>query len=198
MNNRVLLIGLSITVLVEWLFISAFSYAAFAGAIGGAIIAAGVTLSITTWQREIESQKRIKNIKLALFAEINSLEERWNFSVGGRLQPLNDGEVPPRAFVYIQEDYFVVYNSNANNVGMLNPVLSGAVVSFYQNAKAFVDTVRTWGKILEVLNEKLKEEKRNILNIEEEKWLIDYYNVMLREQNEVFKQGNMLKEYLVK
>lgn len=90
---------------------------------------------------------RKNSLAASLLAEINSICDRYYRSTKGQgVKAAFDG----RQFysLYIQEDYFTVFNNNTDKVGSFKPQEAAEIISFYIMAKGFVDTVRAWDREL--------------------------------------------------
>jgi len=119
---------------------------ALVSAIIGGAIAGYYTLKATDKairdQNEKENrsdEKEVQNLLDALGVEIKTL---WDFHmkrVGQMVEELPDGK--PLAFYYpLTQDYFTIYNSNANLIGRIKDCdVSEAIVVCYNKCKKVVD-----------------------------------------------------------
>lgn len=104
-------------------------------------VGAGWGLSeLTDWRRRRNLRKAFA---AALISEIEAVRDRYMEAIGSQID-----QVPPddylKASAVIQENYFTVFESNADKIGHLEQNDATLVLSFYVCAKGQVDSLKTW------------------------------------------------------
>jgi len=86
-----------------------------------------------------------KRMAVAFLSEIQSLLNQFKMVGGDKLFDLSNGTA---TFMLVDENFFIIYDSNANILGIFNEQLAGDIVRLYVNAKGFVCTIKTWKMII--------------------------------------------------
>lgn len=87
--------------------------------------------------------KKKNSLAAALAAEIESIRTRYLEATQGQgIKVAYDGT--GYISMNLEEDYFTVFNSNADKIGEFSPPEATAIVTFYITAKGFVDSLRGW------------------------------------------------------
>lgn len=160
------------------------------GAIIGAafgFISSIVAFFVQSWW---SSRKQRQILASSFYAEIRGLVKQWEWSTQGGLKRLSENQLAPRVFCMIPDDFFTVYNKNADKIGMFDKKLATELVSLYIDAKGFVATIKTWEYTI-------KEVKDNTSEIIE-KNLWSYFNLMAEQQDRVFARAELVKLKLMK
>ncbi|MBU2703619.1 hypothetical protein Ga0466249_004764 [Sporomusaceae bacterium BoRhaA] len=135
-----------------------------------------------------DSSKQKKVLASAFFAEIDSLQKQWEWGTQGGLKKVENNEPVPLIFNRVRENYFTVYDKNADKIGMFDQELVKDLVYLYNDAKGFLDTVGTWEEMIK------NPDKDKVVNLEI--ILRNYYNIMVKQQNNVFDKANKVKDQL--
>lgn len=124
--------------------------------IGGAV--GGVVCGGFTWwgsyystkkahQNQMNKSKQdeemlIKGLLQASYDETETLAERYEATMGPRIEGLEDGK-PLLLYYPLDTDFFTVYNSNANLLGRIpDRALSKQIIKAYTMSKGMVDSFR--------------------------------------------------------
>jgi hypothetical protein len=93
-------------------------------------------------QLELNEAKLIKGLLQAIHDEVETLLERYQDTMGPRLDSLKDGEV--LAYYYpLMSDYFTVYDGNSFLIGRIpDNDLRKQIIKSYTLAKAMIDSFR--------------------------------------------------------
>ena len=127
-------------------------------AVVGGGIAGYFSWKATTRAHEYQSKQekdyraqRLQNLLQALHDELETIWERYQRMVGVQVEALKSGEPFPYHFP-IFEDYFVIYNSNAELLGEIpDSDLRKLIVVTFTSAKGLVDSYRHNNFIIEKL-----------------------------------------------
>lgn len=144
---------------------------AFIGAVGGGVVTGSFALlaahasHINDIRRdEKRRDESVKGVLQALHNEIETLWHRYAESVGNHIAALPEGE--PFAIYYgADQNYFTIYNSNANLIGQINDGdLRKSIVTTYTQAKALLDSYQMNNHLLgewETLHWAIQEKPEN-------------------------------------
>jgi len=130
-----------------------FDWSAFGSAITGAIIGGLITgyFALRSTEKSHDNQlkqatqneeKLIKGVLQAIHDEIETVFERYQETMGARLESLKDGEA---LLVYypLVSDFFTVYNGNSFLIGRIpDNDLRQQIIKTYTLAKGMVDSFR--------------------------------------------------------
>jgi len=94
----------------------------------------------TNFIKDYQQQKRFAT---ALSAELKVLMNQYNKIGGPLLQEQPDGTFIPFT-TNIDDDFFTIYNKNADKLGFFDNELISEIVSLYTDAKGFVCSIKTW------------------------------------------------------
>jgi hypothetical protein len=131
--------------------------AALYGAIVGGFIA-GFFSVFATWLllrserklRQEETKEKVKIILSSLYHELTNVWGLYMAGIGAKLDVLED-EKPFPYTVPMEENYYVIYDGNAHNIGLIpNPRLRDKIITTSTLAKALKDSF--------LLNNKLNDE----------------------------------------
>jgi len=130
-----------------------FDWSAFGSAITGAIVGGLITgfFALRSTQRSHENQlaqsdvneaKTIKGLLQAIHDELETIYERYQETMGSRIESLEDGKA--LNFYYpLVSDFFSVYNGNSFLIGRIpDNDLRKQIVKTYTLAKGMVDSFR--------------------------------------------------------
>lgn len=112
-----------------------------------AITAAGLAIWVFRRQQTMQSDALRQRLRAALIADIETLRERYMEMVGNHLNATPPGQLL-RRYSVIHQEYFTVYNSICNNLGIFNQTLVREIVAFYVSARGIVDTLALHGNII--------------------------------------------------
>jgi hypothetical protein len=131
----------------------------------------------------IDAGKQRKFLASAFLAEITCLIEQYEKAGGLSLLY----ELPDDYVYYctmnVDDDFFTVYNKNADKLGLFNSVLVKEIVSLYVNAKGFVCTIKTW-------NDLVNRKESNPSKKDEQ--LQDYYDTLMAQYNDISEAAKKL------
>lgn len=127
----------------------------FVGAIVGGLLAGGFSLwavyateRIARQNRTDQDNKVIKGLLQALHDELDVIFNRYQVTMGSRLEALPKGN-PLLSFYPVISDFFTVYNANASLIGHIDDHdLRRALVRTYVLAKGLVDSFRMNNEML--------------------------------------------------
>ena len=183
-------------------------WSAIAGAITGGVLT-GV-FSLLASQKSYKNQqehsdkneeKIIAGLLQSIHNEIETVFDRYQESMGARLESLNDGG----ALIYyypLVSDFFTVYNGNSFLIGRIpNNDLRKQIIKTYTLAKGMVDSFRMNNDLVSKweFSEKLYAESKNDVHKEQAiahfASLIDYAKT-LKESHKTLKTevSNLLRE----
>ncbi len=128
---------------VEWLFTRDLIEKIIAAIIGGVVsFWFALRIFLKTKEKERDDSKKFHNrILIAIRSEIKSLDRMHNATLGPILDNLEDQK--PLLFWYeISQNYFVVFESNASNLGKIEAKYSTRIIELYSLMKSFVEDFR--------------------------------------------------------
>jgi hypothetical protein len=130
-----------------------FDCTSFGSAITGAIVGGLITgyFAIKSTQKSFDNQKKqsdsneaklIKGLLQAIHDEVETIFDRYQDTMGAKLDSLNDGEA--LVFYYpLVSDYFTVYNGNSFLIGRIpDNDLRKQIIKTYTLSKGMVDSFR--------------------------------------------------------
>jgi len=137
--------GCSLPVSFDWItFGSAISGAVVGGVIAGyfAIKATSKSFEHQKTQTEENESKLIMGLLQSIHDEIETVHERYQETMGAKLESLPDGEA--LAFYYpLVSDFFTVYNGNSFLIGRIpDNDLRKQIIKTYTLAKGMVDSFK--------------------------------------------------------
>lgn len=89
-----------------------------------------------------QDKKTLKGLLQALHDELESVNERYQETMGAQIEALPDGQ-PLLMYYPVINDFFTVYNANAHLIGTIeNNDLRKSIVRTYVLAKGLVDSFR--------------------------------------------------------
>lgn len=181
---------------------------AIVGAIVGGFVAGFFSLKATQKSHEHEKEKSKENeealiagLLQAIHDEIETVYDRYQETMGSRIESLNEGEA--LAFYYpLVSDFFTVYNGNSFLIGRIpSNDLRKQIIKTYTLSKGMVDSFRMNNDLVSKyeFSEKLYAESQSEVHkqqaISHFKALIDYAK-SLRESHKSLKQeiSSLLRE----
>jgi hypothetical protein len=167
----------------------------FSSAIIGAIIGGYFTLKATKDsfknQKEelIENEKRlIKSILHSINDEIETIYERYQETMGSRLESLKHGE-PLLCYYPLVSDFFTVYNTNGIFLGRINDNdLRKKIIQTYTLAKGMVDSFRLNNDLVNKYEFSTKLYQETNLDIHNQHSIVHLNSI--KEYTENLKQGH--------
>ena len=148
--------------------------------IGGFFVLAGVIFANSLNNRRLrnEDQKKIQNFRSALLIEIKTYYTLYIENIRTALGNTPDGSPFLYYYPVTQENYFTVYDNNANMIGDLSDTYERElIVEVYARTRALIDTYRFNNEMIkkyDLFSENL-ENTNNIINRKNIKQnLIDY------------------------
>ena len=150
--------------------------------VGGII--GGIAVS---WYKSYSDEKCLKkSIANALIAEMSSLRDSWKKSNSGGLKAVVDfnpyANVP---FWKVEGNYFIVFDNNCDKIGAFGSEDIKKLTSLYTEAKGFVDSLRTWSKMVDNFREDIAKDLR-YADIYKPKLLYYYNNILVQSQDMLF------------
>ena len=107
-------------------------------------VSAGWGLSELTewrrWRRAIRSKRRA--FASALRCEIETFRDRYHELIGKKIETRRLEDYI-KNYIPIQGNYFTVFDSNADKLGLLNQEDARQLISFYMRAKGQLDSLAT-------------------------------------------------------
>jgi hypothetical protein len=139
------------------------------------IISNLVIWRIKSSQEKKEQKKRLAS---ALAAEIEVLMKQYEKIGGPLLQQSSENKLI--FFVTdIDDDFFTIYNHNADKLGYFDAELVQQIVSLYTDAKGFVCSIKTWNHLVQELK-KLQQRSQQINEI------LRYHDALKEQHDRVF------------
>lgn len=123
--------------------------------VGGACTLAGVMFSnlLDAQKRKRADRAGVQRLKNAICAEMKAILARHLLVSGRRLAVLS-AEKPQLSKQHIEENYFIVFEQNANKLGdITDETLREQIISTYVLMKGFVDSVRHNNSLVEGYHE---------------------------------------------
>jgi hypothetical protein len=123
----------------------------FLGALVGAAIGAAAVLYQThrmlaaeSDNRKSDAEREIKSLAVALLSE---LDDWYKFYIRDVLRRMRNAS-PSEGIRIKSATYraFVVFEANADKIGLFDPETAKAVVGYYGTARAFLNTLSDWGQ----------------------------------------------------
>ena len=132
-------------------YLTAFVSAMIGGVVAGFFTLRGVskTFKYQRQQTKDDEEKIIKSLLQAIHDEIETIWERYQNTMGRRVESLKDGE--PLNFYYpLFSDFFSIYNGNGALIGRVpDNGLRKQIIKTYTLAKAMVDSFRCNNHLVE-------------------------------------------------
>lgn len=126
--------------------------------------------------------RQTKKLACAFSAEITALLNQYNKIGGPLLQKNPDGSF--RVFTTnIDDDFFTIYNKNADKIGYFNNKLTLELVTLYTNAKGFVCSIKTWNNL--VAEKPIRPEE-----------IMRYHEYLVHHHDEIFVSAKQVLEKL--
>lgn len=120
-------------------------------AAGSTLAGAGIGAGVTYWisiKLEKRKERKIKEGFLRLLlCDIDSLWTRHNELIGERIKKHNEANIFEDS-LNIKQNYFSVFDNNADKILYLDAETSKLVVQLYTRAKVHVDTLDSYGENL--------------------------------------------------
>ncbi len=176
-----------------------FDWSSFGSAITGAIVGGLITgyFALETTRRAIKNQrahadenesKLIKGLLQAIHDEIETVYDRYQETMGSRLESLGDGGA--LAFYYpLVSDFFSVYNGNSFLIGRIpDNDLRKQIIKTYTLSKGMVDSFRLNNDLVQKFehSNKVFEETQQEVH---KKHAIAHFNALV-EYAKTLKQGH--------
>jgi len=111
------------------------------------IVGAGIGFGVDVMMRKRDDRLRKARFAAALVAEVTALLKRHKQTIGDHIK--NTPESKPLGITRIPENYFQVFDSMCSNLGLLDSSDAEMVVSFYTDAKGYVETWRFYADLVE-------------------------------------------------
>ncbi|WP_196607175.1 hypothetical protein [Pectinatus frisingensis] len=109
-------------------------------------ILSGIIISfINSLVRNCLEKKRLAS---AITSEITALMKQYG-KIGGSLKRNNPDGTCTLFTTKIDDDFFTIYNKNADKLGYFSPLVIKKIVELYTNAKGFVCSIKTWNDMVE-------------------------------------------------
>ncbi|MBI3398407.1 MAG: hypothetical protein HY026_04140 [Deltaproteobacteria bacterium] len=119
----------------------------------GVIVGASITYLYNMSLEQRKAQRERVNLAKLLLADIETLWDRYYQVLGNFIEGYEDLETPPTLTCPLNQNYFVIFDSNATKIGMFEPEAANKVVRLYTLAKTYLDTIRGY-------EERIKEYKK--------------------------------------
>lgn len=176
-----------------------FDWSSFGSAITGAIVGGLITgyFALETTKRSFKNQrahadeneaKLIKGLLQAIHDEIETVYDRYQETMGSRLESLGDGGA--LAFYYpLVSDFFAVYNGNSFLIGRIpDNDLRKQIIKTYTLSKGMVDSFRLNNDLVQKFehSNKVFEETQQEVH---KQHAIAHYNALV-EYAKTLKQGH--------
>lgn len=188
-----------------------FDLTTFGSAITGAIVGGLITgyFALRSTQKSFDHQreqadaneaKLIKGLLQAIHDEIETISDRYQDTMGARLDSLSEGQA--LAFYYpLVSDYFTVYNGNSFLIGRIpDNDLRKQIIKTYTLAKGMVDSFRLNNDLVQKFehsNKVFEETKHDVHKqhaVAHFKSLVDYAKTLkLAHQNLKQEISNLLR-----
>lgn len=97
------------------------------------------------WERDRANTTR--TFAVSLRCEVEEVFERYLELIGNKIESVNEGEALQESAV-LDQNYFIVFDSNADKVGLLETQDAKEVVSFYVAIKGQFDRLRAYEDFL--------------------------------------------------
>jgi hypothetical protein len=155
----------------------------------GTIITSIITSAVTSvaifyWKSHYEAKTQKNRLASALAAEIQALMVQYGKIGTPLLQILPDG-TKKFYITNIDDDFFTIYNHNADKLGYFDTNLVKDIVCLYTNAKGFVCSIKTWNHLVQEPQKRDEEIER-------------YYGCLTRQKAEVFTAAEQVVNNLQK
>lgn len=106
------------------------------------ILAVNKSEKLTRDSKLGQDRKTLKGLLQALHDELESVNERYQETMGAQIEALPEGQ-PLLMYYPVINDFFTVYNANAHLIGTIdNNDLRKSIVRTYVQAKGLVDSFR--------------------------------------------------------
>jgi len=109
----------------------------FVGPLTGAVIATGITMSFNCYLRAEEKKASRKTLINTLIADLNV----FRYFIKLRVKAFEEAN-NPLGYVYLIDDYFIVFEQNANKIGSLPKDIATEILNVYFSIKGLFDTIR--------------------------------------------------------
>lgn len=134
----------------QWVIIV---FSGFGGAILGAIIG-GIAASLgqylfTKKHTTVLERKTVSNLSKAIYCELTSLWERYMTYAGKTIEDAGESEEAPPLIGMLEtpQNYFIIFESSSNLLGLFEPDVAEKIIKVYINAKALHDELIHYGKL---------------------------------------------------
>ncbi len=134
----------------QWVIIV---FSGLGGAILGAIIG-GIAASFGQYlftkkhTTDLE-RKTVLNLSKAIYCELISLWERYMTYAGKTIEDADESKKPLHLIGFLEtpQNYFIIFESSSNLLGLFEPDVAEKIIKVYINAKALHDELIHYGKL---------------------------------------------------